>query len=182
MWIKQLYIHHCCQIFWYIQHTKKGKSIPNYYNIYQMSIKNTKWLQNRPSVHTIYQHLSLQDTPKFTQTWIFGLKIYHLATLTYPCRNGLIRSSADAYLPLFANVALSFPSCSHRNGTRQNEFFRHLFFILHNNCFFSPAKWQLTQSDVSQTCGSSKDARHRVTQLVFSRVARWFILRPKIPI
>jgi hypothetical protein len=29
----------------------------------------------------IYQHLSLQETPKFTQIGIFGLKIYHLATL-----------------------------------------------------------------------------------------------------
>jgi hypothetical protein len=29
----------------------------------------------------IYQHLSLQDTPKFTQIGIFGFKIYHLATL-----------------------------------------------------------------------------------------------------
>jgi hypothetical protein len=29
----------------------------------------------------IYQHLSLQDTPKFTQIGIFGLKIYDLATL-----------------------------------------------------------------------------------------------------
>jgi hypothetical protein len=36
-------------------------------------------LKNRP--HKIYQHLSLQDTPKFTQIWIFGLKMYHLATL-----------------------------------------------------------------------------------------------------
>jgi hypothetical protein len=24
----------------------------------------------------------LQDPPKFTQIWIFGLKIYHLATLS----------------------------------------------------------------------------------------------------
>jgi hypothetical protein len=29
----------------------------------------------------VYQHLSLQDPPKFTQIEIFGLKIYHLATL-----------------------------------------------------------------------------------------------------
>jgi hypothetical protein len=28
-----------------------------------------------------YQHLSLQDTPNFTQIGILGLKIYHLATL-----------------------------------------------------------------------------------------------------
>jgi hypothetical protein len=26
----------------------------------------------------------LQDLPKFTQIWIFGLKIYHLATLRAP--------------------------------------------------------------------------------------------------
>jgi hypothetical protein len=33
------------------------------------------------SVHKIYQHLSLQDPPKITQIWIFGLKTNHLATL-----------------------------------------------------------------------------------------------------
>jgi hypothetical protein len=27
-----------------------------------------------PSVHKIYHHLPLQDPPKFTQFWIFGLK------------------------------------------------------------------------------------------------------------
>jgi hypothetical protein len=34
-----------------------------------------------PSVLKIYQHLPVQDTPKFTQIWIFGLKTNHLATL-----------------------------------------------------------------------------------------------------
>jgi hypothetical protein len=29
----------------------------------------------------MYQHHPLQDPPKFTQIGIFGLKIYHLATL-----------------------------------------------------------------------------------------------------
>jgi hypothetical protein len=37
--------------------------------------------ENRPSGHKIYQHLPLQDPPKFTQIGILGLKIYHLATL-----------------------------------------------------------------------------------------------------
>jgi hypothetical protein len=41
----------------------------------------TKWHENRPNGNKIYQHLPLQDPPKFTQIWIFGLKIYHLATL-----------------------------------------------------------------------------------------------------
>jgi hypothetical protein len=36
---------------------------------------------NRPHDNKIDQQLSLQDAPKFTQTDIFGSKIYHLATL-----------------------------------------------------------------------------------------------------
>jgi hypothetical protein len=36
---------------------------------------------NVPNVHKIYQHLALQVPPKFSQIWIFGLKICHLATL-----------------------------------------------------------------------------------------------------
>jgi hypothetical protein len=46
-----------------------------------MSIKYNKRPENGPSVHKIYQHLPLQDRPKFTQIWIFGLKTNHLATL-----------------------------------------------------------------------------------------------------
>jgi hypothetical protein len=46
-----------------------------------MSTKYAKWLQNRPNVHKIDQHLKMQHPPKITQIWIFGLKIYHLATL-----------------------------------------------------------------------------------------------------
>jgi hypothetical protein len=50
--------------------------------MYQMSIDYTKWPQNIPKNRKIiYQHLSLQDPPKFSQIDIFGLKIYHLATL-----------------------------------------------------------------------------------------------------
>jgi hypothetical protein len=37
--------------------------------------------QNIPNGHKIYQHIQLQDPPKFTQIGIFRLKIYHLATL-----------------------------------------------------------------------------------------------------
>jgi hypothetical protein len=54
--------------FFLLQHNKTGKNIPNYHKIDQMSIK-------------IYQHLPLQDPLQFTQIKIFGLKIYHLATL-----------------------------------------------------------------------------------------------------
>jgi hypothetical protein len=39
-----------------------------------MAGKLTKWPK-------IYQNLSMQDPPKFTQIGIFGLKINHLATL-----------------------------------------------------------------------------------------------------
>jgi hypothetical protein len=66
-----------CQIFM-VQHTKTGKNIPSDNKISQIA---TKWTENLPNGHKIYQHLPLQDTPKFTQIRIFGLKINHLATL-----------------------------------------------------------------------------------------------------
>jgi hypothetical protein len=56
-----------CQIF----HGKiypNRKNIPFNHTVYQMAIK-------------IYQHLRLQDAPKFTQIGVLGLKICHLATL-----------------------------------------------------------------------------------------------------
>jgi hypothetical protein len=60
----------------------------NLSTIYQITIKYTEWQQNipkrqenRPNGHKTYQHLPLQDPPKFTQIGIFGLKICHLATL-----------------------------------------------------------------------------------------------------
>jgi hypothetical protein len=46
-----------------------------------MAVKYIKCPYNRPNVHKTYQHLPLQDPPKFTQIANFGLKIYHLATL-----------------------------------------------------------------------------------------------------
>jgi hypothetical protein len=46
-----------------------------------MATKFTEWLQNISNGRKIYQHLQLQDPPKFTQIGIFGLKVYHLATL-----------------------------------------------------------------------------------------------------
>jgi hypothetical protein len=61
----------------------------------------TKWpynirniLQNIPTCFTarpskIYQHVSLQGPPKYTQIVISGLKIYHLATLVRNVNDGL---------------------------------------------------------------------------------------------
>jgi hypothetical protein len=41
----------------------------------------TKCLSNIPNGHKIYQHFLFQGPPKYTQIWIFGTIIYHLATL-----------------------------------------------------------------------------------------------------
>jgi hypothetical protein len=60
---------------------KRGKNIPIDHKIYQIAVKYTNWPQSRPNGQKIYQHLPLQDPPKFTLSGIFGLKIYHLATL-----------------------------------------------------------------------------------------------------
>jgi hypothetical protein len=45
--------------------------------------KYTKSPQKMPNGHKIYLHFPFQDPPKFTQSWIFGLKMYHLATLSH---------------------------------------------------------------------------------------------------
>jgi hypothetical protein len=82
--------------FFLAQCTKTVKNIPNYHHIYQMSIKYFKWPYNRPNVYNMYQHLPLQDPPKFTESGIFGMKICHLATLARitvdaKCETELIR-------------------------------------------------------------------------------------------
>jgi hypothetical protein len=51
-------------------------NLPTREKIYQMTTKCI------PNGHKMYQHLSLQDPPKFTQIGIFGLKMYNLATLS----------------------------------------------------------------------------------------------------
>jgi hypothetical protein len=55
--------------FFLVQYTKMGKI---YQNI-PKTVKKTEWPYNLPT--------PLQDTPKFTQIGIFGLKTCHLATL-----------------------------------------------------------------------------------------------------
>jgi DNA modification methylase len=52
-----------------------------------MAAKYAKWPQNRPSGRKVYQLLPWQVPPKFTQIWIFGLKICHLATLLWNKKN-----------------------------------------------------------------------------------------------
>jgi hypothetical protein len=53
--------------FLWIQYSKTGKNKPNYH-------------QYIPNLD-INQHIPLQGPPKWTQIEIFGLTIYHLATL-----------------------------------------------------------------------------------------------------
>jgi hypothetical protein len=74
--------------------------IPNVHKIWQMAV-------NIPSVHKLYQHLLLQDPPKFTQIWIFGLKIYHLATLlrtrSFSTRVRTLRPGVDVMITIFCD-------------------------------------------------------------------------------
>jgi hypothetical protein len=55
-----------------VQHNKTGQNVPKYPKISPNGLK----------IDQVYQHRPLQDPPKFTHIWIFGFKIYHLATLT----------------------------------------------------------------------------------------------------
>jgi hypothetical protein len=70
----------------------------------------TELPQNIPNDHMTYQHLPLQDPPKFTQIGTFGFKIYHLATLHVlisRCR------TENALFPDLANVAEACLSNTH---------------------------------------------------------------------
>jgi hypothetical protein len=55
------------------------------YNVPKREKIDTKLPENVPNGHKMYQmaieHFPLPGPPKFTQIAIFGLKIYHLATL-----------------------------------------------------------------------------------------------------
>jgi hypothetical protein len=53
---------------------KTPQNIPNGHEIHKNDV-------SIPNGHEILQHFSFQGTPKFTQLGIFGMKIYHLATL-----------------------------------------------------------------------------------------------------
>jgi hypothetical protein len=75
-----------CQIFRGTIY-QNGENIPNDHKINLSAIKYTKWPENWPNGHRIYQHLLLQDTPKFIQIGILGFKMYHLATLFYKTHN-----------------------------------------------------------------------------------------------
>jgi hypothetical protein len=55
---KNMYLLQGCQIFLFTKYPN-GKNIPNYHELYQMSIKYEKRPENGPSVHKIYQHLPL---------------------------------------------------------------------------------------------------------------------------
>jgi hypothetical protein len=65
-----------CQIFRGTIY-QNGETIQNDHKIYQSAIKQL----NGPNGQKMYQHLPLQDPQNFTQIGIFGLKLYHLATL-----------------------------------------------------------------------------------------------------
>jgi hypothetical protein len=59
------------------------KNIPNERKLHQRAIKYTKWSQNIPNGHKIYQHSPFQDPPIYTESGIIGMKINHLATLLW---------------------------------------------------------------------------------------------------
>jgi hypothetical protein len=68
---------------------QNGKKLPNDHKMYQMTINITNLRKNILICGKIYQMAIkyanifhyIQDPPKFTQSGILGLKIYHLATL-----------------------------------------------------------------------------------------------------
>jgi hypothetical protein len=75
----------------------------------------------------MYQHLPLQEPPKFTQIGIFGLKINHLATLTWrqSLRKRIAVVKTWSELNSFDGLLLKMPSklinFSQKYLTRHNK-------------------------------------------------------------
>jgi hypothetical protein len=63
-----------------IQYSKWPYNIPNGRSIFKIAVVYSKWPQYIPKGHKLYQHFPFQGPQKFTQIWIFGRKINHLAT------------------------------------------------------------------------------------------------------
>jgi hypothetical protein len=55
-----------------------------------------------PNGHKIYQHFSFQDPPKVKKLWFFGLKMYHLASLTTTTR--CQKTALDTFHRLLKNA------------------------------------------------------------------------------
>jgi hypothetical protein len=88
--------------FLLMQFTKTGKNLPIYYKItkwpkiYQIAIKYARWPYSIPNGHKMYQHFRFRGPPKFSQSGIFGLKMYHLATLRFATRRFVAATNRDA--------------------------------------------------------------------------------------
>jgi hypothetical protein len=61
----QMPVNQGCQIFLGTTYQIK-KNVPNDLQIYKVAIKYTIWPKSRLNGHLKYQHLPLQDLPKFT--------------------------------------------------------------------------------------------------------------------
>jgi hypothetical protein len=91
--------------------------------------KYTKSPENRPNVYTMYNNLPLQDPPKRTQIGIFGLKIYHLATLI------LNTHQAKLYSEHGSSSSYETPKVAHWNCTFKYTLY---YFSLCVNKIFNP--------------------------------------------
>jgi hypothetical protein len=81
-----------------------------------MALKYTKWPYNTPNVRKTYQHLPLHDPQKLTQVGIFGLKIFHLATLLWKTAPSLYTQKRA--LPLLTNIPPKHSDTYVRNNFR----------------------------------------------------------------
>jgi hypothetical protein len=98
--------------FFLVQHTKTGENVPNAeHSKWTYSIPNSRKM-DQMNIYVVNQHLPLHDLLNFTQIGIFGLKIYHLATLVYVCTHG--RSSLTMIFSSLKNVSAENGICDLR--------------------------------------------------------------------
>jgi hypothetical protein len=101
-----------------IKYTESPFNIPNGNKIYQMAITYIyqNIYQKYQNGYKIYQRFTLQDPPKFTQIGIWGLKMYHLATLIKVNLNNKKRKKAFQRQFLIASFFLKRTKLTYINN------------------------------------------------------------------
>jgi hypothetical protein len=68
-----------------VKYTKTWRNVQKRSQHFQMATQYNKCPLNIPNGHKIYQYFPFQGPPKYTQGGIFGMKIFHLASLLPSC-------------------------------------------------------------------------------------------------
>jgi hypothetical protein len=104
------------------KYTKWHQNIPNGHKIYQIATKYTKWPQHIPNGQLIYQHLPLKDTNyKIYPNWDFWLESIPSGNPDSVCASkNVLETSAPSWTILYVSAGCRCDS----SGDKTDNYFR----------------------------------------------------------